>query len=63
MNEKLPCKCGHPFTEHKAGYSMTTACWHVRRDRYGQPVCQCMNFKEMTNLEYLEYKYETISKK
>jgi endonuclease YncB( thermonuclease family) len=58
MNTSRPCKCGHDFEKHKSGYSRTTACWHIRRDRYGIPVCPCMNFSEMTNLEYLEYEYQ-----
>ena len=57
------CKCCHPFEEHKAYYSMSTACWHKRRDTYGGvPICECLVFRKMSNLEYLEYKYEASTK-
>jgi hypothetical protein len=60
MNEELPCKCGHPAYEHHDD-PFGSQCWHVKRDRYGIPVCPCLNFEEMSNLEYLEFKYDQKS--
>lgn len=60
-SNKLPCKCGHSANEHHDD-PFGSQCWHIPRDRYGRVCCLCLNFKEMTNLEFLEFKYESSSK-
>ena len=63
MTEKLLCKCTHLVTSHNFNNEIGEGpCWITRRDRYGIKPCSCMSFREMTNLEYLEYKYEISSK-
>jgi hypothetical protein len=56
------CKCKHPVKDHRDTahglQKIVKTCWHISRFIYGQPVCSCIDFKAMANLEYLEYEYQ-----
>lgn len=64
------CKCGHVEFDHyspKGGDRFhlypDDACWNTPRNIYGiSRVCECLKFRPLTNLEWLEKKYDESNK-
>ena len=59
MNNNLICNCWHSYADHKSiidiwGLGQTGKTWCIYSE-YGQ--CPCDYYTSMTNLEYLEWRY------
>lgn len=57
MSEKIPCKCFHQEEDHRdlGTHKQSFSTWCIFSE-YNQ--CACDYFVIMTNLEYLDWKYE-----
>jgi hypothetical protein len=54
------CRCGHLLECHlivSTSLKQTQSC-HAGTTLTSVPICQCLEIIPMTNVEYLEYKYE-----
>jgi len=72
MESNFPCQCGHLFTAHGEEGGSYYGGWEIDsegrenwREEQTQPMPVCYecgpnfcSFKQMTNLEYLEWKYD-----